>query len=176
MRYTLCVIDVQKRFPAHKKILRQVIKQRKLAMKDEAGIMIVEFNGSTSHKKIYRVLKEYNKYKIVKKNKDCGTTEIISTMKNTTFLQSNNLRICGINACACVRSTAYGLKQSNNFHNIKIIPKATTCNCITPKECLATTCDIISDKLKPNIIRHNNNNYNYKNRMPVGLFLKSNIT
>jgi len=129
MKTVLCVIDVQPRFNAAELIISDVVYQIQLAITRKSPILIVEYGlDHCSHNEIYKALNYYSPHlwDIVKKTSDNGSYEVITKMKSKGFL-FNRVRICGVNTCACVRSTALGLKQSGLFNRVEVAENAVNC-------------------------------------------------
>jgi nicotinamidase-related amidase len=121
----LCIIDVQKRFSAAKEVVPKIIRQIEIARRYGEMIIVVELGNPPSYDEIYKALKGYSNWIIVKKTFDCGSTEIIQALGKNSRISTIN--VCGVNACQCVKSTASGLLKSRKFDKISIIYEATNC-------------------------------------------------
>jgi len=131
MGTTLCIVDVQPRFDAAEGIVLDVIKEIKLARKRKAGIVLVEYDGygdDISYEEVYKALDKYPFYDVVTKGTDNGGPEVIDIMQAQSYYDFNRIRICGCNACYCVRDTAMHLRDSDLFSRIEIAAFATNCH------------------------------------------------
>lgn len=138
MKTTLCVIDVQPRFTAAKDILKQVLDQIDLAHRRKDGIVVLEYGancpkggfGNFSYEPIYEALLKVptDSWAIVKKFTDSGAGELIETMRTHKFA-FDRVRLCGVNACACVRATALNLKRSGRYKRVELASQAISCTC-----------------------------------------------
>ena len=135
MATVLCVIDVQEKFSAAKKVVSEVVHQIKLARKRKAGVLIVEYGNDPSYEEVYDALKGYKDWMVVKKDSDDGSMEVMHAMDKHPRFRGMKVRVCGVNACACVKATAIGLRDSGLFSKIEVAEAATDCTC-NSKSCV----------------------------------------
>lgn len=124
--YTLVVIDMQPVFPAAEEVLYPVIDLIKSAMVDKSNIVVVEYSydGSVhTYEQILDKIENYPLKAIVKKRQDNGSKQVQEALHS--FEHNNELKICGVNLCCCVRDTALGLSRSKKF-KIEVVRNA--CN------------------------------------------------
>jgi nicotinamidase-related amidase len=134
MNTTLAIIDVQPRFEAAAHIVPRVVHQIDLARRRQDGVIVVELNGR-SHDEIYKALHGYNRHTITKKKIDDGSDNIIWAARSRNY-SLNRIRLCGVNTCACVKSTIYGLNKSNVFGRIEAAYDAINCTHSYRQQCL----------------------------------------
>ena len=142
MSTTLCIVDVQPRFGAARGIVRDVVREIKLARRRKAGIILLEYDGEdVSYEELYKALYKYPFYDVVTKQYDDGGPEVIDTMQSQPYYDFNRIRMCGCNACFCVHDTAKHLLRSKLFGRIEIAEFATNCshfdNSNNADECVA---------------------------------------
>lgn len=91
-----------------------VLYQIKLAIKRNAGIVILEYEdcGATIPE-IVDVLKPYKRKSYIKKCRDDGSREFMSVAKRRKF-SYDRVRLVGVNRHACVADTAEGLAKRYN--------------------------------------------------------------
>ena len=148
MKTILCVIDVQPRFMTARKVIPGAVKQIKLAIKRRSPIIILEYGKvNPSHDEIYNALNYASPDKCVieKKFIDDGSHEIINIIRSNEF-GFNNIRLCGVNTCACVEDTAIGLKKSGLFNRIELVDDALNCDCGEEYSCSMRLRHIINEK------------------------------
>ena len=137
MATVLCVIDVQEKFSAAKFVVPEVVHQINLARKRKAGVLIVEYGNDPSYEEVYNALKGYKDWMVVKKDDDDGSMEIMHAMDKNPIYRGHKVRVCGVNACACVQATAIGLHDSGLFSKIEIAEAATNCTHGNSDNCVA---------------------------------------
>jgi nicotinamidase-related amidase len=110
-RDVLCVIDMQDKFSTCGDNHRSIRQKVKAVVKEHVNrgdlIVIVEFNNwGPTNKGIERVAKK-GEYVRVQKLSDGGGYEVYDAIKsNTNISEIGKVYMCGINSCACVKSTA----------------------------------------------------------------------
>lgn len=159
MKTTLCIVDVQPRFPAAEYILEPVIDQIDLAHRRQDGIVVLEYGandpkrgfGNFSYEPIYEALLKVptDSWAIVKKFTDSGAEELIETMRIHKFA-FDRVRLCGVNACACVKVTALNLKRSGRYKRVELSSQAISCTCSNScGRCLASVRDDLKKIKRP---------------------------
>jgi nicotinamidase-related amidase len=119
----LVIIDVQKKYPAAKLILPQVLKEIKKAKRNGELIALVNYGGKALTP-VYKELKGIKHLVITKMQDDGGGAifnSLIACAKETWNLSSlprinlskiKKLRICGVNTSACVMKTVKSLSYT----------------------------------------------------------------
>lgn len=137
MSIALCIVDVQESFRAAGNVVQSVVHQVKLARRRKAPIIILEYDGhEASYEKIYDALKGYDKWTVVQKYEDDGSMEVMQAMDRNPELRSDSIRICGVNACYCVKETAVGLHESGLFKKIELADAAISCTHDFDDDCI----------------------------------------
>lgn len=132
MSYTLCVIDMQAQFSASNgaKVQRSCVREIKKAMKDNATIVFVEFEGygptlplltnlvkDAKYKKVHRVLKNTN-----------GGGKEVAEYLRAKHLARSNIRVVGVNTSYCVLATVQGMNVHLNTSNLNIVANGCSCH------------------------------------------------
>lgn len=118
----LVIIDVQKRYPASKKVLPQVLQEIRKAKRCKEQIVLVMFGyKERSLPEIYKMLKGVKYLRINKDDTDGGTAIFSSLVKcdkannlgavGIRFASIRKLRVCGVNTSACVMCTVETLSK-----------------------------------------------------------------
>lgn len=132
MQATLCIIDMQPKYEASKKVINQVCREVRRAKKNGDGIVVLEYvcAGETpddssvrTHKKIMKTIGEYKSAYVEYKCDDDGSPEIFNVLAGAK-LPSEVLRVCGVNRYACVIATVEGLMEKLSKSFIEIIDDA----------------------------------------------------
>lgn len=126
MYTTLAIIDVQEKFMAASSVIKRVVHQIELARRRHDGIVLVELGDPQSYDEIYRALRNYSGYVVTKKRHDDGSKEVLDAIRSNKYAL-DRIRLCGVNTCACVRSTAYGLIRSGFVRKVEIASDAVGC-------------------------------------------------
>lgn len=124
--YTLIIIDMQNEFKASRKksTIEACKNEIKIAMKNNAGIIFVEYYYTGRTLKALRDLtKFYEKLVIITKENDGGGNEVAAAINHFRF--SKTLKVCGVNTDMCVYSTVEELIYKDDF-NIQVVSNA--CN------------------------------------------------
>ena len=126
--YTLLVIDMQSEFldtfrhdDERTNVIAEVQQTVLQAIEDGAEIIDVNYGGydlDPTITDISMLWKDYNKVKKVTKRSDGGGEEVMQAKPANT-----QLRACGINLGACVRSTVYQLRDTH-FQEVRVVANA----------------------------------------------------
>lgn len=109
---TLCVVDMQPKYPAALTIMKEVIREIELAKQRGDGIVFIELkpddNGKT-HQSLLDVAHadKYSKIAYTTKTGGDGSNEFIDAAAE--WFPLKRIRICGVNRDACVMDTVRGL-------------------------------------------------------------------
>lgn len=131
MNYTLVIIDMQSIFAAanDKRVIDNCRQQIKKAIKDNAGIIFVEyFGGGKTISSLKQLVTGYKRTTTTIKRDNNGSTEIHRALKRRRF-NSKNIKVCGVNTDYCVLETVEGLSYLNKIPSIKVI--SGSCNSFT---------------------------------------------
>lgn len=133
-RVTLVIVDMQAPFIRHctnQQFIAAVVDQVKLAISRGWGIVIVEVKpwayGPTI-KAIMELLEgHYHRYKIVQKEGDDGSQQVLEVCQ-ATQLPDQFFRVIGVLIGACIKSSAWGLctRKPNCF--VRVIKEACATN------------------------------------------------
>lgn len=132
MQATLCIIDMQPKYDASKKVINQVCREVRRAKKNGDGIIVLEYvcAGETpddppvrTHKKIMKTIGDYKSAYVEYKCDDDGSPQIFNVLTGAK-LPLGVLRICGVNRFACVIATIEGLIERLPESFIEIIDDA----------------------------------------------------
>ena len=134
MSYTLCVIDMQASFGAANgaKVQQSCVREIKKAIKDNATIVFVEFEGHGPTLPLLTNLVKNAKYKrahYVLKNTNGGGKEVAEYLR-AKHLTRSNIRVVGVNTSYCVLATVQGMNTHLNTSNLNIV--ADGCSCQVP--------------------------------------------
>lgn len=119
----LCVIDMQPFFPASKKIIANVIKQIKKAIKNNQYIYLITYDVSSwtpPHDKIIceeisETIDLYKKCFVLTKSEDSAANVILEDLKNHHKIKEKYiLNVCGVNLEGCIYATLKGLSVVEN--------------------------------------------------------------
>jgi nicotinamidase-related amidase len=128
--YTLVVIDMQPSFEAsqEKAVLRNCAARIKQAQKDNAAILLVEYEeyGKTDYR-LRNLLKTYDKTKTVIKCDNDGSVEIKRAIIRAKF-PKDLLRVCGVNTDYCVYESVKGLTKQMPKATIEVLTKSCNSN------------------------------------------------
>lgn len=128
MSYTILIVDMQSSFDAangsrvQQSCKREILK----AMRDNATIVFVEFDGNGPTLPMLTDLVKKAKYKkthYVIKYDDDGGTEVADYLRKKHLTRAN-MRVCGVNTNYCVLATVRGIKQHLNNSSLTIIADA----------------------------------------------------
>ena len=135
---TLCVIDMQPTFSASKDCLPQVIGLVRQFKKYNRPIFLAEYcNYGPSHKEIRDELEGYDKCWTVSKPEDDGS-RYIAKVAAKHEVSTDNITLCGVNTCYCVRHTALGFIYCYNSR-VEIISGAVNCPFCGDGGCVSRT-------------------------------------
>jgi nicotinamidase-related amidase len=135
MDYSLVIVDMQTGFVAanSRKTLKNCKREIRKAIKDDANIIFVEYNGcGRTIKELTEITDKiaYKKKFVAIKRKNSGAKIILKTMKknNIPTTKHTNFRVCGVNTDACVLETVEDLARAlrQRSYNIEVILSA--CN------------------------------------------------
>lgn len=142
MNHTLVVIDMQVRFIDHdmyKDCIQGVVNQVQLAKYRNDHIVIVEYDASQTElvtsstskdwpttSVVNNLLLEYKKACYVSKKNNDGGVEVLQAMR-TRNIPHDILRVCGVYANWCVRSTVETLAAHLKKSQINLIDNAIAC-------------------------------------------------
>src|SRR3972149_2588010 len=111
MSYTLAIIDMQHTFTASriKRVQNNVAKEIKMAMKESAIIIFVEYLGcGPTYPQLVALTDNYEAVRLVRKLHDDGSTELIKCLKDFDY-PTKHIRVCGVTTDQCVYGTVVGL-------------------------------------------------------------------
>lgn len=122
MNYILTVIDMQHKFKSARNIhvIKACLNEIKHAKKQNLPIVIVEYSGyGKTIPSISNLLKDYNKvYHVVKSGID-GASEVYQKIRH---INSNKIRMIGIETDFCVQYTAVSLRKRK--YNVDLVKQA----------------------------------------------------
>ena len=125
----LVIIDMQIHFctSEDESTQKACIREIKRAKRRNMPIIFLEYEGfGATQPDLMQALGVYKKVKTLTKSTDSGSDEISSLLlRQWTSIQT--LRICGVNAGACVISTIRGLQWGKKF---ELIAVADAINCL----------------------------------------------
>jgi len=117
---TLCIVDMQTGFPAYKGCVREVVREVKLAIKRNAGIIILEYkNAGRTISAIRKLTDGYEHAIRVVKYEDDGSSEMLRESKSAN-IPTRKIRFVGVNRTACVRATVSGTKRRTKRRKIPV--------------------------------------------------------
>lgn len=126
MSYSLIIVDMQAEFNAAngKKVIANCKREIRKAMKDNVGIIFLEYNGcGTTHPELMDLVDGYSKALFETKDEDDGSEEaefsIRSHRCNKTYI-----KVCGVNTDCCVKYTVRGLTARFSRATIEVIGDA----------------------------------------------------
>ena len=129
-RKTLVIVDMQPYFEASncKRTQDEIIRLIDEAKKNDDYIIILEYAldeewGDRTHDSIINAIGMYDKCFTGLKEDDDGS-DVVDDIVTSHCLKTNDMIVCGVNAHACVKSTALGL--SNRYQSVTVVGKA--CN------------------------------------------------
>ena len=124
MNNILYVIDMQPGFKASRSIIREVIKEIKLARRRKDRILFVENRpgvfGSTDKRLIDAAGNNFN---ILQKLENDGSDMLLQAICPKT---TKKIRVCGVNRNACVLATVEGLIKKTDMFKIEVACNATS--------------------------------------------------
>lgn len=125
--YTLVVVDMQPSFEAANKpeVIVGVTKEIITAMACKNPVVFVEYCSPDppTHSSLLSLVKDYELKAKVTKSTDDGSVEVIQALEKNGFYGSH-LRVCGVNAEACVMATVNGLLDQMPFAKVEVVPEA----------------------------------------------------
>jgi hypothetical protein len=128
MNYTLAIIDMQHTFPASriKRIRNNVAKEIRMAMKESAAIVFVEYLGCTpTYPELVSLTDKYESVQFVGKLQDDGSDEVFDCLKEFKY-PTKHIRVCGVNTDQCVYGTVVGLAQRLPSSTLEVVSRS--CN------------------------------------------------
>ncbi len=116
----LCVVDMQPGFGACYNIVKETIREIRLAKRRGDGIVFIELNPGYNRETISELKEEahkggYEKITYTKKTGGDGSAEFIDAAGAVGWFPLKRIRVCGVNRGACVMDTVRGL--------INMVPK-----------------------------------------------------
>lgn len=133
MAGTLVIIDMQSGFGADKipHTAAACLREIKIAKRNKWGIVVLEYDcHDQTIEPIQRAIGGYRLHVKMDKFCDDGSAEVLEAITDYN-LPGDSLRVCGINAAACVKSTIRGLKSSPHYGPDKIVAVASAINHIS---------------------------------------------
>lgn len=127
---TLCVVDMQPGFWSSDSIIKEVIREIKLAKRRNDGIVFLEMRPDF-HNKTHNVLIDtaksggYAKVTYAEKKYNDGSDEFVKAVNVSGWSKLKRVRVCGVNRNACVNDTIHGLVVSGLDIKIELAFKAT---------------------------------------------------
>lgn len=125
-RYSLVCVDVQPLYTAarRKNVLENCRRLFLQAVKDNAAIIIVEYDGAGStNKNLLSIANGYGNSHTVIKEDDDGSREVYDVLVDNK-LPKNLLKVCGVNTDMCVHATVKGLSKRLPASEIHVIADA----------------------------------------------------
>lgn len=131
---TLVVVDMQMSFSSSYQCLHGVMEAIAYSKKNSEAILLLEYEeeGETNPNILYS-LRDYPKYAIVEKSQDDGGFEAYASLCELNA-DLTDIKICGVNACYCVASTARTLARLLPFSNIYSFSTEVSCCCWEGRE------------------------------------------
>jgi nicotinamidase-related amidase len=125
MRSTLCIVDMQPKFPASDHILSQVIWKVEEAKKNKWYIVVLEYhNYGRTNAALRNILRGYKRKVYITKYDDDGSSEFAEAAHRNKF-SLKNVIVMGVNRGWCVRDTIAGLIDHGKINSILIAKDAT---------------------------------------------------
>jgi len=136
-RPLLLLIDLQPSFPAAQRIIKPVLREIKKAIRDNRPIFNLEYGPVALKKtpgipylpvyaKITKALKGYSNFSPLQKCEDDGSYVVLHEIWKGEC-EFDHIRVCGVNADACVHDTVYGISLHQHIPMV-IVRKACTTN------------------------------------------------
>jgi nicotinamidase-related amidase len=120
----LVIVDMQQKFRASLKAVKGVNEEIVVAKRKKWHIVFLEyFNCGSTLSEVKNTLGKYGKIGVAVKHEDNGAAHV------ARYCQRQNhcprlIRVCGVNANACVKETAAGLAEVYQNANIVVVAKA----------------------------------------------------
>lgn len=131
---TLVVVDMQPEFESSYDCLHGVTDAIRYAINRREAVLLLEYEGSgPTFKEITRLLKNYPKCAVVEKDNDDGGAEAFAGLKEINA-DLTDIKVCGVNACYCVASTAETLAKLLPYSNIYAFSTEVSCCCWAGEE------------------------------------------
>lgn len=133
----LLIIDVQEEFDtAHpKEVVNACRREINRAKKLNAPIITITYDGEDGPcpnlPRVEQALSGYKKWHELNKSTDSGANEI-HTRCMQEGLDTDLIRVCGVNITYCVRETVWGLYRKYPGARFEVVYDA--CNCSQPKD------------------------------------------
>ena len=128
MKELLVVVDMQDEFENSQHVIDEVIQEVREAGKRNNPVVVLEFGGfGPTNQRVMREIRKLPKSSVLRmvKEEDDGSREVMRAAEKLGA-PLENVRLCGVNLCYCVKATAVGLR--NVAQNIEI-SDAVSCNC-----------------------------------------------
>lgn len=128
MYTTLCIVDMQTKFPAYEQVTKGVLREIELAKRRGSPIIVLEYYpGGDTLEEITNTLHSYSsRVGFAIKHQNGGGDEMLQVARRLKFF-NQRVRVCGVNGCYCVFSTAMDLKESGV--RVEMADLATGCSC-----------------------------------------------
>lgn len=125
MRYTLVVIDMQTAYEVARPIIGEVIALIEQAKRDQAPIVIVEYNGSgPTYLEILRATESYMPSCRIAKKGFGGGQEVLAACQERGY-PTSEFRVCGVYSDCCVQATCEQIAEAvNNLAKIEVYRRA----------------------------------------------------
>lgn len=139
---TLLVIDMQPHFDASQRkwLIRNVSAEIRAAMKAEHRIVFLEYTHTPKHpgvaaknatdRRLIKLVADYADALVIHKQEDDGSAEVAKLLEsldgNYPGAIREEIRVVGVNTCACVAKTVNGMAKIMPKASIVVVGKA--CN------------------------------------------------
>lgn len=144
---TLCIIDMQPYFKtATKSLADRIAQEIRKSQKRREGIILLEYyNLGNTYKNILNELRSYDRQTTIAKYADNGANELLAAARSLRFNMSH-FRICGVNTCACVRETFWGVHNRTEA-KVTLLSDLVNCEC-KGSDCTGPYRHSISDRVR----------------------------
>lgn len=137
MNTALCIVDMQDYFETSKRVIKEVIKEIRLARRRDSNVFVLEYDkcGPTNQSILDELsVFEPNKVHYITKKTDGGGMELMKRMRAAKIdFKSTKIRFCGVNRCGCVLKTMEDIKFSSVYlistQKMEFSKRATYCSC-----------------------------------------------
>lgn len=138
MKEMLCVIDMQAGFSSSDDALNGCIRLVKNAVNKKMPIIFVEYEGYGPTLSTLTNIAKETKPMFCQKQTDDGAREIVMALEEVGYnYRDYKIRVCGVNACYCVKDTYEQLKSYYRA-NLKPMVSGMACTC-NDKYCFKTS-------------------------------------
>jgi nicotinamidase-related amidase len=132
MARTLVIIDMQPNgftTAQNENVVRNILKEIKLARRRFAGIILVEYVGyGLTDIRIRHALNGYVRASTIHKRNDDGGAQVVKIAKQRDY-DLSCWRVCGVNVAHCVNATVTTMRELLDPET-KIEVKKKACNCV----------------------------------------------